>query len=205
MLLLEPRTSPWMKFFFIVLFAAIWNGITSVPVFTEIIPGFQKGQPEWGLTLFISIFVLVGLGTLAAAFYQLLAAFNPRPQLMLQRADLAPGVRSGLQWRFRGKASRIRHLQIILQGKEEATYSRGTDTYTDEHVFYSQTLVDTHDAREFRHGNTELEIPIGTMPSFDGGSNRIVWQIKLNGDIPRWPDVIEEFDVKVYPFSSDEV
>jgi hypothetical protein len=37
------------------------------------------------------------------------------------------------------------------------------------------------------------------VPSFDGGRHRIVWEIKVHGDIPHWPDVDEAYPLTVLP------
>ena len=29
------------------------------------------------------------------------------------------------------------------------------------------------------------------MPSFDGGRNEIVWEFRIHGEIPQWPDLEE--------------
>ena len=41
--------------------------------------------------------------------------------------------------------------------------------------------------------------PADTMHSFAGENNKIVWSIKVEGEIPIWPDVNEEFEIKVLP------
>jgi hypothetical protein len=37
------------------------------------------------------------------------------------------------------------------------------------------------------------------MHSFSGGNNRIVWTLKLAGEIPQWPDVTESVEIEVTP------
>jgi hypothetical protein len=37
------------------------------------------------------------------------------------------------------------------------------------------------------------------MHSFKSANNKIVWTLQLSGEIPRWPDVSEEFEIDVLP------
>ncbi len=62
-----------------ILIAAFWNGIVSVFLW-QIVLSFRRGDPEWFLCLFMTPFVLVGLGLMAGVVYFLLALANPRPQ-----------------------------------------------------------------------------------------------------------------------------
>jgi hypothetical protein len=49
------------------------------------------------------------------------------------------GVRLGqglsVEWAVAGRAERIARLLITLEGRERATFSRGTDTITEHQVF----------------------------------------------------------------------
>jgi hypothetical protein len=49
-----------------------------------------------------------------------------------------------------------------------------------------------------------VTVPEFTAPTFQGSSNKIEWQLKVRGEIPRWPDVNEEFDVFVLPLPVDQ-
>ena len=37
------------------------------------------------------------------------------------------------------------------------------------------------------------------MHTFDGGNNTITWKLRFHGEIPRYPDVKEEFLITVWP------
>src|SRR5262249_27861668 len=110
-LLLKPAVSPQLKVFGLLLFALFWNGIVSVFVF-KVIDGFRTGHPEWGLTLFISVFVAVGLGLIGAVIYQFLALFNARPRLTLTPGTPALGDNIDLTWQLTGRTSSVRSLLL---------------------------------------------------------------------------------------------
>ena len=37
------------------------------------------------------------------------------------------------------------------------------------------------------------------MHSFEADNNKIVWMIKLHADVPRWPDVKQDYKITVCP------
>jgi hypothetical protein len=92
-------------------------------------------------------------------------------------------------------------LKLVLEGHERATYRRGTDTHTDREAFAAFDVVDTSADWEFARGTAEIEIPEDTMHSFTSASNAVVWSLHVQGDIARWPDVSEDFEIEVRPLS----
>ena len=48
-------------------------------------------------------------------------------------------------------------------------------------------------------GRAALAIPGDAMHSLEAPHNKIVWVIRVHGDIARWPDVNEEFSLMVLP------
>ncbi len=201
---LEPTAGPAAKIAGSLIFALIWNGIVGVFLYQQVSNWMQGGR-DWFLALFLVPFVLVGIGALAMVGYCVLAAFNPRPQVTLDRAALRLGSAVHVGWRFRGRAGRIQRLRIALEGREEATYRRGTDTHTDREVFARITIVDTTSEYEIPQGDRDVRIPEDTMHSFTGNSNRITWELKVSGEIARWPDVDEEFELDVRPLAPEEL
>jgi hypothetical protein len=193
---LRPGKSRLGSFLGLLFFTLVWDGITFGFLFVMWRNG-KLGQ-EGCATAFLSLFALVGLFLLAALPHQFLALFNPRAEATLSAA-LAPGVPVALAWTFRGAAGRIRRLTLLVEGREEATYRRGTSTTTDRRVFARLVLVDTTDQTQIAGGETLVALPADTMHSFSAPRNKIVWVIKLHGDIPRWPDVDDEVPITVYP------
>lgn len=198
---LRPDISPLGKLVGITLVALFWNGIVSVFAW-QAVEGWRTGQPDGCLTLFLIPFVLVGLALVAGAFQSLLTLFNPRPRLTLSPGVLTPGGTAYLQWKMAGRASRVRRLRIVLEGREEARYRRGTDTYTDRETFATVLAVDTEQSFEIPAGAAHLSIPEGTMHSFAADNNKIVWTLKAECDIPGWPDSADEYEIQVKPLGA---
>ena len=195
---LEPKATPLAKFFVLTAVALFWNGIVAVFVYFAV-QEWRQGNSPGCLTLFLVPFVLVGLGLLASVPYQFLALFNPRPRLELSATEIPLGGRADLAWRFSGRAARISRLTIVLEGCEEATYRRGTSSTTDRHVFATLPIADSERGAAVAEGRATVAVPADTMHSLATGHNRIVWTLKLHGDIARWPDVEQEFELVVRP------
>ncbi len=202
--ILEPEAGPIAKIVGMTLIAAFWNGIVSIFVW-QAVKAIMSGGPEWFLMIFLIPFVLVGLALIVGIFYTILAAFNPRPGLTISPAAPRLGTRLRVEWSFKGKVSRIQHLRIVLEGHEKATYRRGTNTYTDREAFATIDLVTTSAEWEIGRGSAEIEIPEDTMHSYASANNGVVWSLIVQGDIPRWPDVSESFEIEVRPLASERL
>ena len=195
---LKPASSPKMKLLGLMFAVVFWNGIVSVFLF-NLHSQWRHGMFSWFIAVFLTPFVLIGLGLIGAVFYQFMALFNPRPSLTISSGGLHPGKTIDVSWSLAGRASRLRRLQITLEGREEATYRRGTDTRIDKEIFARIQLVDTSDLTALQNGTARLHLPPGAMHSFKSANNKIVWTLTVQGDIPRWPDIKEEYSLNVEP------
>lgn len=195
---LTPRYSPLVKIGCALGVATFWNGIVSVFAY-QVVDGWLRGDPDWFLTLFLTPFVLIGLALVGSIGYFLLAAFNPRPTLTVSEGAPRLGDRLEVGWRLAGSVGRLRRLRITLEGREEATYRRGTDTHTDQRTFARGVVLDTEHTIGMRQGSGSIDLPADLVPTFEGGSNKIMWCLKVAGEIARWPDVADEFPLVVRP------
>jgi hypothetical protein len=195
---LKPQASPMGKLLGLIFITLFWNGIVSVFV-VIMINGWRSGHGEGCLTAFLVPFVLIGLLLIFGVFRQFLVLFNPRLELTLSRGALAPGENASLQWRIEGKAERVTRLKIVLEGREEATYRRGTDTYTDKEVFATILIIDTTQSIQIAQGSARVDVPADTMPSFKADRNKVLWTLKAACEIPGWPDSDDEYEIVVAP------
>lgn len=195
---LKPDASQFGKLIFVLIFCLFWNGVVSIFVH-EAIQSFRSGRPQWGLTLFLIPFVLIGLGFVGAVFYQILALFNPRYTLTLKPGQLYPGTTGLIDWNVRGRAHRIGTLSVKLLGKEEAQYQVGTNTCTASDTFFEMELFKTQDYPDIAAGQIGFVIPQETMHSFEADNNKIIWSIHVHGDIARWPDVKQDYKIIISP------
>lgn len=195
---LKPQASPIAKVIGMLLAAAFWNGIVSVFLW-QAVKSWQRGHPEYFLCVFLIPFVLIGLGLLGGVGYFFLALFNPRVRLTVGAQAVPIGGAVDLQWQMSGRTSALQRLEIFLEGREEATYQRGTTSVTDKGVFATIPVIDTTNSWEMPTGNARLMVPPDTMHTFRAEHNKILWFVRIRGEIPRWPDVKEECEINVLP------
>jgi hypothetical protein len=141
--------------------------------------------------------VLIGLAALIPPAWGVIKWLNPRPMLTLSSTTVAIGGEINVRWRFWGSTRRVRRLRLFVEGREEATYRRGTETYTNYEVFSVVGLVDTNEPGRIRGGQVKLGMAAGTVPTFQSEHNAIVWSLRVHGQCGRWPDIDEEFELKV--------
>jgi hypothetical protein len=199
---LKPGMSPGTKLFAAIAIALFWNGIISVFLF-QVVKGWRSGSFEWFLALFMIPFVLVGLGLFIAIIYFFLALFNPRPRLTISPEAGRLGETLRVEWEIAGRVAVLKSLRIRLQGREEATYTRGTRTSTDRSVFADLEIASSTVPQEMQSGTGTVTIPAALMHSFSAKHNKILWSVAVRGEIARWPDVNEEFPFTVCPSSKE--
>src|SRR5581483_3417392 len=150
-LILRARASPAGKFIGCTIAALFWNGIISVFV-SHLVKHWRVGPFELFLALFLIPFVLIGLGLIVAVGYFLLAWFNPHPQITLNPGAPRLGDSVRLDWEISGRVEALQKLQLRLEGREEATYTRGTRSSTDLNIFADLEIASTSVAQEMRSG-----------------------------------------------------
>ncbi len=193
---LKASNGRWVRLALTLGIALFWNGIVSVFVW-HAVEDFQRGRPDWFLTIFLVPFVAVGSLLVSAVVSGVAGLANPRCRLTLDRARPRVGGRLGIRWEMRGAVHRLERLVIILEGAEEATYTRGTTTSTDRRVFARLPLVERTARLEMHEGSGEVLLPADAMPTFATEHNKIEWKIRVWGKIPWWPDLNEEYGVEV--------
>lgn len=185
------------KFIIMSIVALFWNAITWGIAYSILSEGSIRANvcPM----LFISIFLLIGLGLIGGAIHSLLSIFNPSVQIEFSKSPLCLGDSITLKWNVNGRFDRISQFTITLEGREIARYRRGTDTHTDKHVFHTQSIVETAKQIDIAKGQKPLVIPANTMHSFKSSDNEIQWALVIHGEISGWPDVKDELELAILP------
>ncbi len=131
--------------------------------------------------------------------YFFLCLFNPRPWITVVPGAPRLGESVRLEWQVKGRVEVLIDLRLIVAGREEATYSRGTRSSTDRNVFVEIAVTTLTTSRDIVSGVAQFDIPADLMHSFSSQHNKIVWCIQVKGEIARWPDLDEEFALTVLP------
>ncbi len=182
-------------------FTALWNGI----LWFVFLPGsglFRRGAGglfDWMHLLFMLPFLAVGIVLIGAVIYQWMALHNPKAEVTITPGSPTLGERLDLKWRLTGHAEKLRNLRIVLEAREEATFRQGTRTSTDRKTFLKIEAASAQDCAAISEGRASVTLPVDTMPSFKSDNNRIIWSLIVTGEIPRWPDLMEEFVIEVHP------
>lgn len=196
--ILKANSSPVGRVFGTLFAALFWNGIVSVFLFMtgrEVMQG-KAGFFEVFMGLFLIPFVLIGIGIFVAFISQVLALFNGRAVVTLSKASLRPGDGVNVGWKLGGGMFAPHTIRVSVEGREEATYRRGTDTVTDKSTFFRQTLYESSSGPA---STARLALPENTIHSFESNNNKIVWVLTVHGEIRWWPDIHEEYKLLVKP------
>jgi len=193
---LKAGLSPAGKFVGSLLAAIVWNGITSVFVVTAVKSWIQH-HPEVFLTIFITPFVLIGVGLVGLVGATFLNLFNPRVALTVNSQSVQLGGTLDARWSISGAASRIRTLRIVLEGREEITERHNGKTSTHRSTLAQLPIVETSDPFRIREGRAQFEIPAGLKPTSESVGTSVIWELQVRGEIPRYPDVSEDFPITI--------
>ncbi len=187
------KSQRWKKFYQLLFFAVIWNGITGILASAFL----SEGPPDTPLIIFLTIFGIAGAILIGSAVYYFIRIFSPCYDLVLPKETLIPGEQLNLQWKQISGHGMPRSFKLWLIGEEEATYKRGTDTVTDHAIFHESLLYETTSWHSMASGQCELEIPPMAVPSFESKNNSIRWTLRLEADIPLRPDVRDTLDLVI--------
>jgi hypothetical protein len=193
---LKPAQTARVRFFGLLIFAIVWNGFIAIAYFVWRNSGSQL---DICTGLFMTPFVAVGIGVVIGVIYSLLALMNPSAEIEVTPGQLTLGTQASVRWLINGRANRITKLTIRVEAREEATYQRGTRTTTDKNVFQIIAVTETSSPMQIARGEAKFQIAANTMHSFNAPHNKIIWSIKLAGEIPNWPDLMTEYALEVQP------
>jgi hypothetical protein len=180
----------------------LWNGIVSLFAVVAV-NGLWAGDPDWVLIVFLIPFLAIGIGLVVVFVRQLVLATAIGPTLLeISEQPLCPGRSFDLNLSQTG-GLRIHWLEVLLACDEEATYRHGTNTRTESHRVYQQSVF-RREQFDVQHGmpftaRFAAEVPAGAMHSFKSGHNEIHWKFVVRGRVAGWPGFQRAFPVIVRP------
>ncbi len=195
---LEPKSTPLKKFLGLLAFSVIWNGFISIFVYLVFISEDAHKAPFFAKAI-VGLFAVIGVFMLFGAISSALALLNPRIVLTASRREVPLGGELQFSWVVTGRVHMLRRMIVTFEGQEEATYRRGTDTVTDQKVFLQIPVFETSDQEYLQQGNSRVVVPENLMHTFEASNNKVLWRLKVKGEIPRWPDVEDEYLITVLP------
>jgi hypothetical protein len=106
-----------------------WNGVVGVFVW-HLAGEWQSNRTPWVASLFLLLFLAVGILIAWAAVTSLLGLFSPRLRLVLTPGAVSLGESAAARMEVNGGSGTFERLRLFLEGREEADYRRGTSSYT---------------------------------------------------------------------------
>ena len=102
------------------------------------------------------------------------------------------------------KEANVDGLNVKLTGKEIVVKGSGTNKKTYTNVLHSEQRAVCAERRVIRPGQTlrlsgVLAIPKQAAPTFRSSDNKVKWEVEAHIDIPRWPDLVEKYEIDVQP------
>ncbi|HWL08979.1 MAG TPA: DUF3592 domain-containing protein [Planctomicrobium sp.] len=195
---LKTTSSRLGGFLGLTFFTLIWNGVIVLIAFA-MLGDLRNGHINWLPAIIIGLFAIIGLGLIAGSIYTFMGLFNPLPVLSLNRSTLPLGSTATLNWHLQGTSHSVKFLKISLKGTEHATYRQGTKITTDTDLFYGSVLIETADPATISAGTTTFTLPSDSMHTLTAPSNKIIWELNVHGEISNWPDIRDNYTIRVVP------
>ncbi len=196
---LKPKYTPVAKFVGILIGAFIWNAFVGGGVYLVFF--HDDGRAPIFAKIIIGLFALIGVALLGGVFSNFLALFNPRIRITAPTTTVPLGGELHFTWTVSGRVTMLHKLRITFEGREEATYKRGTSTSTDTKVFAEIPVFETTEREFLAQGSARIAVPANLMHTFEASHNKVLWRLKVQGEIPRWPDVADEYPINVLPLA----
>lgn len=179
-------------------FGIVWTAITLIIGIGAV------SQGGFFALLFMIPFLAVGIGLISYAYAPNLRAMKITPPDVRLSTDIA---RLGETFSFSyfqqvKKPLQVDRISIRFIRRESASYTRGTDRYTDTDEQILGTIE--KQPRLYREGesisvNETFTVPLEGMHSFNGNNNKILYLVKVEVLIAKWPDVKEDYPIFVVP------
>jgi len=144
------------------------------------------------------VLAVIGLALLIPCGYYWLRAFGPSMELAVDSSVVVLGSPLKVRWSKKGLGS-VTNLRIALIGTESTTYTRGTTSYTDREKLAEFEVLNTSNPTKISDGKSSIDIPSVLMHSFGEESNKIYWELHVEGVVPFWPDMKDYYPVTLVP------
>jgi hypothetical protein len=100
-------------------------------------------------------------------------------------------------------AGRLRKITATLKGEERVASGSGGLKNTHTHTIYEAAVEQSNQNLAAFGDKTEIKIPVQVPPhapsTFRAPDNALIWSIRVQIDIPDWPDWVQAFPITVTP------
>ena len=121
----------------------------------------------------------------------------PQVRLHLPGGALVLGRKVDLTWRMEGEGRRIEAMRFDLLLVEQARFTRGTDTYHDQHLVCEQPIAAV--PRPGPRGQVAVVVEDDRPPEFLGSDNHLLWVLRCRIEVADRPPIDEHYPIPVHP------
>lgn len=180
-----------------------WNGIISVFVIfwlAGLIRGKNTGfMFTWGLGLFLLPFVAIGTFMFLNLVKEIKKLFAPKISISLKQGTRwSCGSTVNISWSI-PYSSMVDKLNLDFICREAATYTRGTNSVTDEEIVAAIPITESKSINFT--GSCKFKVPANLMPSFQSRNNVIEWGLRVRTEGPG-PDAEDIYIIELIRSSS---
>jgi hypothetical protein len=174
---------------------------------------WARSGPPWPLQVAIGLAALLGLAAIGvvitAAIGELMIAARFGPTIVeISTHPLVPGARFEI---FLSQTARrnftVNALRVLCVCEEESRGTGDENAATRTSRVYEAEIVARRDL-ELQAGlplelRSEFRLPPGAMPSFKTADSQVRWNLVVEGDVPRCPNLERRFPIVVEPCAGD--
>jgi hypothetical protein len=195
-LVLAPRFTPGSRLAGVTAGAFIWNGFIGLIAYFLFFLTNREGL-VLGVKIILGLFALVGLALIWSVFNNIIALFNPRLRLTVQKSFIRAGDELSFSWTVTGRASRLHNLRITLEARRFER-NKGEQDATLRVVKEIPVFETTH--RDLiERGVARITIPTQPPPDCEDEPGSVSWQLHVRGEITGTLNLNDEFPITLQP------
>ena len=185
-----------------IIFALFWTAFSLTWLASGWFMGASLPMQAFGL-----VFVAIGFSMLGRALWTglirpiMVGRVFAEPEIWISDDPLRVGQTFTVRYRQQvRREAQIRRVVLQTVMRESATSGSGTDRST---VTYDHVMQEYVSEGRRLYANDEIveewrtQIPPDAMHTFGGGNNDLLWLVRVNVEVERFPDVWEEMPFTV--------
>ena len=184
-------------------FATAWTLIAVVILIQAFIEPANSWTDQLVSILFRCLFCGVGLVLYWVVVRQLWITFRVAPTLLeISDHPICPNRKYRILLHQDGTLQ-FESLSVNLVCEEIARFHQGTDTVTNRHDVFRQTIFSQSDFRTTPesplHEEFFLHLPEGGMHSFRSSNNEVTWKLEFTANLVGWSELRRDCPIVVRP------
>ena len=123
---------------------------------------------------------------------------NPHLRVILKPGRVYPGRKNEVTWEVEGDASRLEALRLRLCCVRMVVKGSGKHRRLERESLFEEGLFESSQRLDFSAGGkVEFMVPQDGRPTGEFEDGQVMWFLRFDGEIARWPDLEVEFPFPV--------